>query len=448
MYVASSVFFEAMLQRQLQHRKHYYVDASTGSDSYDGLSAHRAFASIGRAAEIASRATSIHVGNGTYRNRDFGGQATEHAVLLAHLEDVQLIAQPGCTPCIEFDGASAISAYNVSFLEISGFRIVGSAARITRAEALAGRLDKSPRLSGRGIAVRNGHHVTIRRNHVQYAPGSGIRVDGGDYLLIEDNEVADCTWWTSSAESGLVVAEARDTDSIKGVKILLRGNVVHGNMNRVPYYNPVYPNKDAMAGHAMYGARSSYGLPNQTVIMDGSGMYLTRNERSYTHGRFELRDNVAFGNGISGIVVHRTKRVLAWHNRAYSNGLTPRNPPESRQPSGAMAIAHSARVTLYDNELSSTGDPHDFTIVTSYASFAICEGSTCSQHNVSGHHGLNLASPDSGVRIAHRTASSPPPSPPLFPSLRDPMMPLAVKNDASGVPRLHYLRVPKTGSRV
>ena len=47
-----------------------------------------------------------------------------------------------------------------------------------------------------------------------------------------------------------------------------------------------------MAAHNMHVARPFYGSSNQTFIIDGSGVYISRNNGGgYPHGRFELSDN-------------------------------------------------------------------------------------------------------------------------------------------------------------
>ena len=67
-----------------------------------------------------------------------------------------------------------------------------------------------------------------------------------------------------------------------------------------------------------------YGEWNQNRIVDGSGIYLTRN-LDY-EGTFELRGNVAYDNGINGLVVHKTTNpkvtVNVKYNVIFDNGQT------------------------------------------------------------------------------------------------------------------------------
>jgi parallel beta-helix repeat protein len=77
--------------------------------------------------------------------------------------------------------------------------------------------------NGRGIAVWGGHHITIANNSVHHAPGSAIRVNYADYVTIEENVVYDSTWWTSNAESALVIAESTSIDTSDAVKVCAAG---------------------------------------------------------------------------------------------------------------------------------------------------------------------------------------------------------------------------------
>ena len=59
---------------------------------------------------------------------------------------------------------------------------------------------------------------------------------------------------------------------------------------------------------ALLLVRPDYGTEEQTYIIDGSGVYVTRNSDTYKHGRMRLNHNKAYNNGINGLVVHKTDR--------------------------------------------------------------------------------------------------------------------------------------------
>ena len=74
-------------------------------------------------------------------------------------------------------------------------------------------------------------------------------------------------------------------------------------------------------------ARPGYSKWNQTFIIDGSGVYITRNQ-DY-RGTVYLSENTAFDNGINGLVVHKTNHatvrgllrphVSLWRQRSSSS---------------------------------------------------------------------------------------------------------------------------------
>ena len=45
-----------------------------------------------------------------------------------------------------------------------------------------------------------GNHINIHHNQVYACPNSGIRINKGDYCIIQNNLVFDNTWWSSNAE--------------------------------------------------------------------------------------------------------------------------------------------------------------------------------------------------------------------------------------------------------
>ena len=82
----------------------------------------------------------------------------------------------------------------------------------------------------------------------------------------------------------------------KGYNVI-DGNIVYGNRNFMPFF---------LAGileHFGSGVKD-YGLWNQKVVVDGSGVYITRNV-DY-QGTFELNNNICYEYCINGLVKHKT----------------------------------------------------------------------------------------------------------------------------------------------
>ena len=348
------------------HSTTLYVDAAIGSDTNDGTSPQTALKTMRRAAALATSSTAIYVANGVYRNWGFGGGGVGAVARFADVDHILLSNLPGHSPQIEFDGAAGISCSTVSHFSIRGFTITGPSASITYADAYADRLLHSPYFSGRGIAIWGGHHIRIHNNTVRHAPNSCIRVDRGDHVTIEDNVVDHCTEWSSNAESAVVIAVAKSVDTSDDVKMVIRNNIVSNSRNFIPYYNSCYDDPQCIADHHLSQPRPGYGTIGQTFIMDGSGVYITRNSATYTHGAFELTGNTAFGNGINGLSVQKTNRVHVRHNVVYGNGATPKGAPELRQPYAGLTLNHAEVLTLENNSASTTlADDYAYVLLAS-----------------------------------------------------------------------------------
>ena len=341
-----------------------YVDAEAGSDTNDGLTVSSAFASIRQAVSVAGSSTAIYVANGTYTNNNYGlGRlGNGAAVTISNVNNILLTNLPGHRPKVAFDGSGGIVADGVDTLEISGFEVEGPSRQITHEEAAADRLLHSARFSGRGIYLRRSTHVLVRNNEVHHTPNSGIRCNQGDYITVENNVVYNCTWWSSNAESAIVIAESQAADTLDVVKMRIRRNTVFGNVNRIPYYNSNYDDPAYLAAGQFSVAREFYGSINQTFIIDGSGVYVTRNSDSYLYGRFELSDNVCYGNGINGLVVHKTDRALVSGNVLFSNGQVSKEAPALRQAYAGLTLNQALEAAVYNNTVSANDDDSAYVI--------------------------------------------------------------------------------------
>ncbi len=331
-----------------------YVDAAAGSDANDGTSEASAFASINAAISAAAESTVVYVANGTYTNNNYSPTTRAYknngaAVTISGKTNLKLTNLPGHAPLVAFDGSAGIAIVGCVRLEVSGLEVQGPNWAIEHEDALADRLLHSYRYSGRGIFIRASQHVRIAHNRVHHTPNSAIRANDADYITIEYNTVFNNTWWSSNAESAIVIAASVAVDELDVVKMIIRGNTVFGNVNRIPYYNANYDDPQYLIDNQMHVARPGYGSAAQTFIIDGSGVYVTRNSGSYHHGRFLLTGNVCFGNGINGLVVHKTDRAAVSHNLLYDNGAVSKDPPASRQAYAGLTLNHAHDAFVSNN---------------------------------------------------------------------------------------------------
>lgn len=359
-----------------------YVSDATGADADgSGASPSSPYKTIAYAVTKRVPCQTIHVMPGTYKNTGTGA-----VVPLAGVEDLVITnydADDSARPVIEFTGSGGFVGGSpskpVKNVEISGFEIVGPGAKINYTEALAKRIGGSNYYKGRGIAVWAGDHLYFHDNMVHHCPSSGIRVNKGDYVTISNNVVYSNTWWSSAAESAVVLATSKDIDTKTNIKMRLEGNVVFDNMNKIPYYNKNYAwdyspiggldcssysaCKDGLVDGCPWQCR--YGKATQDYIIDGMGVYVTRNKDTYTSGKMQMSDNVCYGNGINGLVVHRTDRVQVKKNVIYDNGVVPRgDKPEpvamdwhasvgkGRQPYSGLVLNNADGVTLWSNKVA------------------------------------------------------------------------------------------------
>jgi parallel beta-helix repeat protein len=309
------------------------------------------FSTIQSAVDAASPGDTIRVKKGVYHNSGFGtSDSNGPAVLIskggnAGGGSLTLQAEPGVV--IEYDGNGGIlGAQDVSYVTIKNFVVKGPASAISESVALRHRLDNPalPKYKGEGISFPGpSHHIEILNNVVSDACGSGIRVNKGDYITIQGNTVSNSTGCTASASSALVIAEAANVDDSDAVKITIQGNKVFDNRNRLPFYAP---NGFPPGAHPPF---ESYGRAESTYIIDGSGIYLTRNIQSYSHGKFLIADNLAYGNGINGMVVHYTDRAILQNNTIANNGTVPLS--AGRQRNSGLVMNHSQDIEIVNNRV-------------------------------------------------------------------------------------------------
>eukprot|EP00929_Paragymnodinium_shiwhaense_P114721 TRINITY_DN83213_c0_g1_i1.p1 TRINITY_DN83213_c0_g1~~TRINITY_DN83213_c0_g1_i1.p1 ORF type:complete len:646 (-),score=44.29 TRINITY_DN83213_c0_g1_i1:52-1938(-) len=326
-----------------------YVSDSIGKDQgwggYGG-SVQKPFKTISFALRKRVPGQTIHIMAGTYTNDGYGSGSlsNKQVVNLDGVSDVVIRNYENDRVVIKFDGQGGFvggsTSKPVENVELFGLEIVGPNMDITYEMAKENRLTQDSYFSGRGIAIWNGHHIHLHSMNVYNCPNSGLRVNNGDYLLLEDSEVFNNTWWSSNAESGIVFAQSKNVDNLDTYKMIMRHNKVYGNVNKIPYFNRNYAYDYSPIGKAdcnIDACRDEtdgcpwtcrYGKATQDYIIDGQGVYVTRNKDTYLAGRMELSNNVAYGNGINGLVFHRTNRGIVKNNVVYGNGVVPPVPTD------------------------------------------------------------------------------------------------------------------------
>ena len=375
-------------------QENYYVSSLVGDNTNSGTSENSPFQTIGRALNNIQPGGTIYVMDGLYNNEGFGTADP-------HLSDGSLsknmnnppaviIGKSGTEgkyitirnlqnhkPKIQFDGRGGILINgSQSYLIIEGFEIEGPAASINYDKAITDRKWKvkcdqeglnynHSFFSGFGIWGGFSqdflhHHIIIRNNTVHHTTGSGIRFNDSDHITIENNTVYNTTWWTSNASSAIVFAESKaqnSSDNSDEIKMIIRGNTVYNNWNRIPFYmtsGVIPPNGNPPSG--------SYGNASYSTILDGQGLYVTRSDDDY-YGTFLFENNLCVNNGKNGINFDRSEgsSALIRNNTIYFNGVheiiqdisvnQENNPPHRGQKVAGIKANYFKNVTVVNLSL-------------------------------------------------------------------------------------------------
>ena len=211
---------------------------------------------------------------------------------------------------------------------------------------------------GKCIELKAVTNVLVEGNTVHHCTDSAIRCDNCDTSIIRNNIVYGNVWWTTQGASAIVFAEA-----IGSGYLTIEGNVVYANRNFLPFF------LTGSLTHFGSGVEH-YGEYNQFAVVDGQGVYITRN-LDY-QGNFTLADNIAYDNGINGVVVHKTTNnnveVNVANNIVFDNGKT-RKVEESRQTAGGLTINsgdYASTQALRNNVVTAGADD------VSYQCFGTC----------------------------------------------------------------------------
>ena len=324
----------------------YYVSVNLGSDSNNGTEI-APFKTINRAISSVNAGGTIYVMEGVYRNNNYGtvdlpsysNMNNPHVVTINKSGSdgnyITLRNFPGELPKIQFDGSGGILiANNMNYIIVEGFEVEGPAQAINYDMAIANRQYKisvaedgndntnynHTYFSGKGIWGGYGahHHIIIRNNIVHDTPGSAIRFNDSDHITIEHNEVYNSTWWTSSASSAVVFAEtiaASESDNGNDVKMIMRGNTVYNNWNRIPFYVTQLPDNSG-------NTNPNYGTASYNSILDGQGLYVTRSDPDY-NGTFLIENNLCVNNGKNGINFDNSlgASAIIQNNTIFFNGV-------------------------------------------------------------------------------------------------------------------------------
>lgn len=318
----------------------YYVNATSGNNTNNGLTPQNPFKTLQKAADNTQAGDTVFVMNGTYTKDNSwssdvvvetsSGTESNWIVWINYLEH---------KPVISFD---CWRAFNIkgSFIEINGLAVKGNNGNLTLEEALnqpkscanpSGSYD--PRFNGNGISVdgRNGsryHHIKILNCEVYDCGGAGISFIQSDYVTVENNIVYNNSWYTLWASSGISLWQFWNSDNNTGVKNTIRNNICFGNWQYIP----------AIAFNCSFTDGNGIIIDDSENTQNGSSL------GSY-NGRTLIENNLAYRNGGSGIHTFKSKHVDIINNTAYMNNLS------EHLNSGQIFPNASADIRIFNNIL-------------------------------------------------------------------------------------------------
>ena len=375
-------FISVFTSTQLLIAQDFYVSDSNGSDNNSGT-LEAPFKTINKGISMVGAGGTVYVMDGIYQNENYGNvdpstntnMNNQHVVTINKSGSegayITLRNYPGHLPKIQFDGRGGIViSNNMNYIVVEGFEVEGPAQDINYEMAEADRdykievaedEDDSTNYNhsyfgGKGIWGGYGahHNIIIRNNIVHDTCGSAIRFNDSDHILIENNIVYNSNWWTSSASSAIVLAEsvAVSGDNTSDIKMIIRGNIVYNNWNRIRFYVTQLPDNSG-------NNNPNYGTANFQSIWDGQGIYVTRSDPEYA-GTFLFENNLCLNNGKNGINFDHSHSASAIYqnNTLYYNGVheiiqdiseAEGNPAHRGQKVGGIKANHVLNATVVNN---------------------------------------------------------------------------------------------------
>lgn len=329
----------------VQAQTSWYV-STTGVNAAGNGSFASPFRTITYASPFLTAGDTLFVRGGTYYNANYGngdywkqeqtarisgrnGAPGQYIVIMPYNNE-QVI--------LKCDGQFALQVQSSSYVKVQGFEVYGETENIALSLALdyqfafrrnantpatlieyrvppgtttfqTGLEDLSPYTIYRpfyffthGIVVQGSDHVEVTNNLVHHMPGEGIRFAGSDYVTASDNIVYNNARRSSTGVHGISCYTLQSIDLNDNVKVLFARNLVYDN-------------------YCEMASWSEQKTEFNPAIDEGKGLTV---QRTYTangwlHGRIRFENNVAYGNGLSGIHVNSGDRIDIVNNTLYQN---------------------------------------------------------------------------------------------------------------------------------
>lgn len=325
----------------------WYVSPSGTNATGHGTSATDCFATVTYASTVMAAGDTCFVRGGTYSNASYPTKLyynSESTVKISNLtgsNNQWFTFKPyqNEQPVFKGNGRQIFQVRTSSYVRVEGFEIYGEvenipvdtaqwwqfAYRLTGTTETLWREDRDrpiseietetyPILSNferpdyfntKGLLVQASSHIELIENNVHHMPGTGLRAQDCAYVDVIGNEVSHCSRRSAVGTHGLVFDSTNSETTGNGIKCRIEKNEVHHN------YNEVYS----------WNGGKTFIVPH---IDEGKGISMQRNdtEHGWTHGWFNIENNVCYRNGFSGIHSNYGERFRIINNTCYRNGYS------------------------------------------------------------------------------------------------------------------------------
>mmetsp|Transcript_21425 Transcript_21425/g.52007 ORF Transcript_21425/g.52007 Transcript_21425/m.52007 type:complete len:496 (+) Transcript_21425:96-1583(+) len=322
--------------------------AAHASDSRESGSRTTPFATVEFAAKQAQPGDTILMLPGVYHNEHYGDgdiwKDGEHTIVIRKVKGspgnpITLMAEKLGDVVIRGDGRIILELKKCKHWRVKNLEIEGEVARVPLEEALHWqfafkrseksevefRVDPSwskdrikavklpiieevkrpSKYNTHGLNVHTSYDVEVSNCHIHHMPGSALKFRKSDYIVAKNNEIHDSTGLATGGNHALTVNYMSAKANPGDYHAVITGNRVYNNVNYVYSWVP----------------SKSFITPE---VDEGKGISVQFcwRKNGFKAGRILIANNIAYGNGFSGIHVNKGERVDVLFNTVVDNDAT------------------------------------------------------------------------------------------------------------------------------
>ncbi len=312
-YFWLSLFFIGTATLQAQTAPTYYYVATSGDDSNPGTES-LPWKTLTKAASMATAGVTVFIKQGTYNERLvllFSGTAEEPVIFTSYPGETATITGVGMEPPTEWYDAGLIWINELSYIKISGLRVVNSVSS--------------------GIDVQNSNYIIIEKNYVDNTYNPGIHSHSSENIVVEANEVlhssmeVDEECITFGRTNIFEIKNNRVHDALRiGI------DVKEGSTNGIVCNNETYNMIGSTGIYMDAYNRHEYNIDIfDNISHDNEIGFVLGCENGGLLEGIKVHHNIAYNNGQRGFWVagagigpkYSLKNIMFYENKSYDNGF-------------------------------------------------------------------------------------------------------------------------------